>query len=78
MKKFFVVFSAFMLLLGLSGAAGAAVVINFDTVVVGNEFTSPYATTRFRHRGFRWDLRRVRFRRCPVQIPGHGQEMGES
>ena len=42
MKKFLVVFSAFMLLLGLSGAAGAYT-ITYDFVTSGNQFTSPYA-----------------------------------
>jgi hypothetical protein len=44
MKKFLSVIGAFLLLLGLSGAANA-VNINYDFIAVGNEFTSPYFAT---------------------------------
>ena len=43
MKKYLVLFSAFLLLFTLSGVAGAYT-INNDTVIVGNEYTSPYAS----------------------------------
>ena len=42
MKKLLVAFSAFMLLLGLSGAADAYI-IDYSTVIVGTQYTSPYA-----------------------------------
>ncbi len=43
MKKYMVLFSAFLLLFALSGIAGAYT-INYDYVAAGNEYTSPYAS----------------------------------